>query len=220
MKKGPSRLMAVRYISFPALIVAIFVTIYAHSAWGAESSAEKIQKSYENIKDIKGSFVQKSFIKDLKRTDTFNGTFMIKLPSKMKWQYDGGGKHTEVIINNDELLIYQKDEKQVLKGKFDRGSYGQAPIALLGGFGNIKNEFEVSEKDGRLFLKPKKAMGNVASIEIVPSEGGFPIGSLSITDRRSNKIDITLKSVTVNTGIKDSAFAFSLPKGVSVYEYK
>ncbi len=219
MKKALPRSAAARSLFIVALILYISVPVLAGSAPDSESAVEKIQKAYGNIKDIKGSFVQKSFIKDLKRTDTFRGTFMIKLPSKMKWQYGGGGKHTEVIIDNDELLIYQKDEKQVLKGRFDRGSYGQAPIALLGGFGSIKNEFEASEKDGRLFLKPRKPMGNVASIEIVPSEGEFPIGSLLITDKRSNRIEITLKSVTVNTGIKDSAFAFPVPKGVSVYEY-
>ena len=218
MKKVFLRSAAV--LSFLAVALILYISLPALAAPDSESAVEKIQKAYENIKDIKGSFVQKSFIKDLKRTDTFKGTFMIKLPSKMKWQYGGGGKHTEVIIGNDELLIYQKDEKQVLKGKFDRGSYGQAPIALLSGLGNISNEFEVSEKDGRLFLKPRKPMGSVASVEIVPSEGEFPIGSLSITDKRSNRIDITLKSVTVNTGIKDSAFVFSVPKGVSVYEYK
>ncbi|GAB4410691.1 MAG: hypothetical protein OHK0032_06460 [Thermodesulfovibrionales bacterium] len=200
---------------------ALFLPIFLHSviSSGSDLSVEKIQKAYEGIRDIKGSFVQKSHIRDLKRTDTFKGTFMIKMPAMMRWQYQSNGQDTEVIINNGEMVIYQKKEKQAFKGKFDRATYGQAPIALLSGFGNIEKEFNIAVKEGRLLLKPRRPMGNVTSIEIAPSDGTFPIGSLSIIDSRSNRIDITLKDVTLNTGIKDSVFDFSLPKGVSMFEY-
>jgi len=186
-----------------------------------DSAGEKIQKAYENIKNIKGEFVQKSHIKDLKRTDTFKGTFVIKMPSHMRWQYyDEKKRHsTEVLITHDELLIYQKDEKQVFKGKFDSESYGQAPIALLTGFAHIDKEFTVTEKNGKLLLTPRKGMGSVVSIEITPSDGEFPIDSLTITDKRSNTISITLKDVRINSEIKEAVFSFSPPKGVSVYEY-
>lgn len=192
------------------------------SALGGDSAEEKIQRAYENIKDIKGEFVQKSHIRDLKRTDTFTGTFVIKMPSQMRWQYNDEKKRhfTEVLIAHDELLIYQKEEKQVFKGKFDSDSYGQAPIALLTGFAHINREFTVTEKNGKLLLKPRKGMGSVVSIEITPSDGEFPIDSLTIIDRRSNSIRITLKDVRINSGVKESLFSFSLPQGVSVYEYR
>jgi outer membrane lipoprotein-sorting protein len=209
-----------RLASFFLYSLLLFVLWFAGSAEGLEGTAERIQKAYEEIKDIKGNFVQRSHIRDLKRTDIFKGTFSIKVPSKMRWQYTSDHKqHTEVTIRNDEIIIYQKNEKQAFRSRFDRESYGQAPIALLGGFGNIEREFDLSEKDGKVILTPKKGMGAVVSIEIVPSDGAFPIASLSIIDRRSNRIDITFKDVTLNAGIRDSFFEFSLPKDVSVYDY-
>ncbi len=202
-----------------ALSVAVLLFLcHPESAGGADFTIETIQKAYENIKDIKGSFVQKSTIKDLKRTDTFSGTFMIKVPSKMRWQYQGAGKETEVIISNAEMTIYQKSEKQVLKGRFDKEGYGQAPLALLGGFGSIEKEFDVAAREGRLLLTPKRSMGSVSSVELIASEGEFPINSLIITDKRSNRIEITFRKVSLNSGIKDSAFNFSAPEGVSVFE--
>lgn len=200
-------------------IVSLLLLLFSVISSGSDLTVEKIQKAYERLRDIKGNFVQKSYIRDLKRTDTFKGTFMIKMPAMVRWQYHGNAQDTDVIINNDEMVIYQKKDKQAFKGKFDRATYGQAPIALLSGFGDIEKEFETAMKDGRLLLRPKRQMGNVMSIEITPSDGEFPIGSLSIIDSRSNRIDITLKDVTLNTGIKDSVFDFSLPKGVSMYEY-
>jgi len=177
-----------------------------------------IQKAYANIKDMSGGFVQKSFIKDLKRTETFKGQFFIKRPMKMKWSYKGENAQ-DVLINNDLITIYQKTEKQAFKGKFDRDTYGQAPIALLSGFGKIQEEFAVSDQKERLVLKPKKPMGEIISIEIETAvEGEFPIKSFTINDSFSNRIEMTLKDVRINSGLEDTFFELTLPKGVTVFE--
>lgn len=206
------------YFHLAALFLCLSLVLPVPSYGGP--MIEKVQKAYEGIRDIKGSFVQKSHIKDLKRTDVFQGTFMIRVPSKMRWRYSGDKKQqTDVIIKNDELLIYQKDEKQVIKGKFDKESYGQSPIALLGGFGNIEREFDSIERDGKLVLTPKNNMGSVVLVELTLSDGEFPVGALAIVDKLANRIEITFKNVVINSGIKDSKFEFSAPKGVTVFEY-
>jgi outer membrane lipoprotein carrier protein len=190
-----------------------------HAAPSADDEITAIQKSYEGIKDIAGSFVQKSYIRDLKRTDTFKGRFYIKRPMKLKWEYTGENGQ-EVFINGDEIIIYQKKDKQAFKGTFNRDTYGQAPIALLSGFGNIREEFTASEKNGRIVLKPRKPMGNIVSIEIEPSHDEFPIKSFTINDSHYNKIEMTLNDVKINTGLEDKMFRLSLPKDVKVYDYK
>jgi outer membrane lipoprotein carrier protein len=182
----------------------------------ADDEVARIQKAYETIKDIKGDFVQKSYIKDLKRTDTYSGQFYIK-PPKVKWEFQGD-KPQAVYITGEDILIYQKKEKQVFKTKFDRATYGQAPIALLGGFGDINKEFNVSMKKGKLLLKPKKPMGVIVQIEVTPSNGAFPIEALTILDTASNKINITLKDVRTNTGFGERVFAFTPPEDVTVLQ--
>ncbi|MGO9015829.1 MAG: LolA family protein [Dissulfurispiraceae bacterium] len=182
----------------------------------AGDDVARIQKAYENIKDIKGNFVQKSYIKDLKRTDTYSGQFFIK-PPKMKWEFKGDKPQT-VYITGEEILIYQKKEKQVFKTRFDRATYGQSPIALLGGFGDINKEFYVSMKKGRLILKPRTPMGIIVQIELTLSDGVFPIEALSILDTAYNKIDITLKDVVINTGLGDRMFAFTPPEDATVIQ--
>ncbi len=209
--------------AFRSAVITLFLLLlfpagFPERASGADFTVETIQKAYEKIRDIEGSFVQKSTIKDLKRTDTFRGTFMIKVPSKVRWQYQGQGKEIEVIVNGGAITVYQKSEKQVLKGNFDQTSYGQAPLALLGGFGNVGKEFDVRQKGKNLMLTPKRGMGIVTSVEVAPSGGEFPIGALTIIDKHSNRIEITFRNIVLNSGIKDSAFDFSVPEGVSVYE--
>jgi outer membrane lipoprotein carrier protein len=187
------------------------------SAAAVDEEIAIIQKAYENIKDIGGGFVQKSYIKDLKKTETFKGDFFIKRPMKMKWSYKGNNPQ-EVLINNDFITIYQKKEKQAFRGKFDRDTYGQAPIALLSGFGKIQEEFAVSDLKGKLVLKPKKPMGEIISIVIETSEGEFPIKSFTILDSFSNRIEMVLNDVRINTGLEDTFFELTLPKGVTVLE--
>jgi outer membrane lipoprotein-sorting protein len=138
---------------------------------------------------------------------------------KMKWEYKGENAQ-EVFINGDEIIIYQKKDKQAFKGKFNRDTYGQAPIALLSGFGRIREEFTASEKNGKIVLKPGKPMGDILSIEIEPSHGEFPIKSFTINDSYSNRIEMILNDVKINTGLEDKLFKPSLSKDVKVYDYK
>ena len=201
-----------------SLFAALFMVMSFASCPAQEDQVTKIQNAYENIKDIRGSFVQKSSIKDLRRTDTYHGKFFIK-PPKMKWEYTGEKPHV-IYIKADEILIYQKKENQVIKAKFDRGTYGQAPIALLAGLGDIRQEFVVvSDSSDRLVIKPRKPMGNIDHIEVTPSDNAFPIKALIIVDSLSNRIEITLKDVKTNTGLKNSLFNFTPPKDATVVEH-
>ena len=198
-------------------VICMLLTPGLSSAVSVDEVLQRIQKSYENIHDMSGSFVQKSYIKDLNRTDTFKGEFFIKMPKKMRVSYSGENP-SEVVINNDEITIYQKKEKQAIMGRFDSSTYGQTPVVLLSGFGKIQEEFSVTNKKDMLFLKPKKPMGIVVSIEMQTSDAAFPIQSFVIHDTYSNRIEITLKDVKINTGLKDSFFTLSFPKGVSVLD--
>ena len=165
-KNLKSMLLSGRVWSAWVLTVTFVFFIFSLAGASPDEEVKRIQDVYENIKDMKGSFVQKSHIKDLERTDTYKGTFFIKQPMKMKWTY-GGAAGQEVLINDDEIIIYQKKEKQALRGIFDAETYGRAPIALLSGFGKIREEFSVTGKDGTLLLKPKKQVSSIKSIELV-----------------------------------------------------
>lgn len=201
------------------LVVSIFLSFaFSYAGTSLEEDVKRIQNLYEGIEDMSGSFIQKSHIKDLKRIDTYSGQFFIKQPMKVKWMYDGS-VNQEVLINDDEIIIYQKKDKQVFRGKFDENTYGRAPIALLSGFGKIQEKFSISEKEGRLLLKLKKQVVGIQSIELELCNNEFPIRSFTIYDSHANKIVITVKDVKINTGLKDKMFEPSLPKDTTLFEH-
>jgi outer membrane lipoprotein carrier protein len=202
------------------LFLFLVWTIFPQISFSSDidDNIEKIQKAYKKIRDMKGSFTQINTIRDLNKTTTYKGQFFIKQPFRMIWMYTGKAEQ-DIFINNDTVLIYKRGDKQAYRGKFDRATYGQTPVALLSGFGDIRREFTISGNGNSLLLKPKNPLGTITSISVTLSDDDFPIKSFTILDGRSNVIEIELKDITLNTDLKDSLFEFSVPKNVKVYEY-
>ena len=202
------------------LFLSLAGTIFPQVSFSTDidDNIEKIQQAYKKIRDMKGSFTQINTIRDLDKTTTYKGQFFIKQPFRMIWMYTGKAEQ-DIYINNDTVLIYKRGDKQAYRGKFDRATYGQTPVALLSGFGDIKREFAISGSGNSLLLKPKNPLGTVTSISVTLSDEDFPIKSFTILDGRSNMIVIELKDVKLNTDLKDSLFEFSVPKSVKVYDY-
>jgi outer membrane lipoprotein carrier protein len=200
------------------VLIIAFVTLFAMPCFAldAEQEVTRIQRAYEDIRDLSGNFTQKSFIKDLKRTETYKGEFFIKA-RKMKWEY-GGDRPQTVYINGDEIVVHQKKERQAFRARFERSTYGQAAIALLGGFGRISEEFEVTAQKDRLLLRPKMPMGNVVRVELTLGDARFPIVSLTIVDTSSNRVEVRLRNVKINQDINDRVFDFVPSEGVTVIQ--
>lgn len=213
--KKVTLLIAACLISLGGALCTYAADVSSASATAADKVAA-IQKAYEGIKDIKGSFVQKSTIKDLKKNETYKGQFFIKA-KKMRWEYKGD-KQQIVYITGRDIIIYQPQQKQAFKAAFSHATYGQAPIALLSGFGNIDKEFNVALRDEKLILTPKAPMGNVISVELKTSDEGFPIKALVVIDKLGNRVDIDFSNVKTNTNIRSGTFVFKAPEGVAVLE--
>jgi outer membrane lipoprotein carrier protein len=216
--KAAKKIIILTFSLFLAFFT-IHYSLFTSCSFAAEQEdlVAKIQKAYTGMKDISGSFVQKSSIKDLKRTDTYKGRFFIKPPS-LKWEYTGD-KPQAIYVDKGYVMIHLIKEKQVFKSKFEPATYGQAPLALLAGFGEIRKEFDVTSTGAdKISLAPKKAMGNITRIEITGTKSGFPISTLSIIDSLSNRVDITLTGVKLNSNLSDSIFKFVPPKNATIIE--
>lgn len=199
------------------LFIACCLLPIASFAVDADVIIDRIEKRYNEINDIKGTFTQKSFLKDIEKTEDYSGRFFIKKPSMIRWEY-AGKRDEAVIINGDKLWIYKSSERQVLKGGFERGSYNQLPIALLQKIGDIKEDFYIKAlKDNILELTPRTKMGIIKSIQLV-TDDKFPIREFTIIDNYENRITIRISDVNINTNLSDSIFTFKIPPDVEVFD--
>jgi len=184
----------------------------------ADDTVNRIQKEFELISDISGSFTQKSYIKDLEQTMEFQGSFFLKKPEKMMWKY-AEPRDEKVVIKDKETFIFKKSQNQVIRTKFSEESYSQVPIALLESFDNIKNDFDISmpEKNG-LQLIPKQKIGHIKTVIMETSKRGFPIKMFTILDTYGNIIMIELKDIKTNPGLNNELFDFQIPEGAEVFD--
>jgi len=206
------------FSSFILLLIILPLLFSASFATTVDDIVERIEKKYAEIKDIRGTFLQISYIKDLDRVEKYKGRFFIKKPSKMRWEYESP-RDEEVIINGSIAWIYRKSQKQVLKSKFTKGTYTHIPIALLGSLQNLKTEFEVTMAEGSILeLKPRQQIGPIKKILLKTISKAPLIKGFQIFDTYGNRVDIELKDVEINPGLDDSLFIFKVPPGVEVFD--
>lgn len=192
------RLLLVSLVAFCALFALGGVA-------SAESVIETIKHSYASIIDLQGGFRQESVIKELGETKTASGRFYIK-KGKMRWEYAEPEKQT-IVVSGGEMLVKQAGNPEIMRGKFDASAYGQTPIALLSGLGDVERDFLVKQEGASaIILTPKADMGVVRTIKIEAGRGAFPVKTLKLTDIYGNTNLFTLEGVKINKGIGDEVF--------------
>lgn len=203
------------YLYFTIIFCILFII---NPSQGQHDIISRLEDAYKNIRDATGSFVQISYIKDLDKTQKFNGSFFIK-GENLRWQYSG--EFSQIIyINKENLIVYDKKRKQAIKSNFNPEKYGQLPLALLSRMVVLERDFEIIQKsESDLTLIPKEKMGNIKKIELVINEEAFPITTIKVTDISGNIIKIDFNSIKVNTNLKDSLFKFIPKKDDTVLTY-
>ena len=203
---------------FKIQIILFFLLSTVSYASTLDEVVGRIEKTYSEIKDVKGRFSQTSYIKDLEKTEKYEGEFFIKKPSSMRWNFSKP-RDEEIIIKENDIWIYKKSEKQALKSAFSKDAYNHVPIALLNNFGDLKNNFDIKLiKDDTLELTPKRRMGFINKLLLEVNSTDFPVKTFSVFDVYGNKINITIKDVKINSGLEDSIFIFKLQPGVEVFD--
>lgn len=199
-------------------VLSLTFLISASFSIAEESTVSKLENSYKNIQDARGNFMQTSYIKDLDKTQKFNGRFFIK-GDKIRWQYSG--EFSQVIyLSRDSLIIYDKAKKQAIQSSFSEEKYGQLPLALLSRMSVLDRDFEITQKSEKeLILTPKLKMGNIRKIELTIIDENFPIKSMNITDNSGNTIKIEFFGVKINTNLRDSIFKFVPKKDDTILKY-
>lgn len=209
---------SVCFLIFTLLITHYSLLITAAHAASVDETVDRIQNTFAGINDITGSFSQTSYIKDMEETQKYSGTFFIKKPSQLMWEY-AKPRDEKITIKNNDTWIYKKSQNQVVKTKFSKEAYSQVPIALLTSFENIKNDFNITiAEENSLQLVPKKKIGAITSLAIETAPKGFPVKMITVNDTYGNIIKIKLTNVNTNQSLEDNIFDFIIPPGAEVYD--
>jgi outer membrane lipoprotein carrier protein len=201
------------------LFTVHWLLVSSVNAGDVHETVERIEKSYRTMSDMKGVFSQTSYLKDLDRTEYYSGEFYLKRPLRLRWRYDSP-RDEEAMISGNDIWIYKRSEKQVMKSSFSQETYSRVPLAILDNLGHLEADFDITLIDSNtLELLPKERTGVLQKLSLVAGYGDFPVTSFTIVDIYGNSNVIELKNITVNPGLEDGLFHFTMPPGAELFDF-
>jgi len=182
-------------------------------ASAAKALAARVQAYYDHTKDLAARFVQTYTYAAFGRKQTSSGTFQVKKPGKLRWDYEKPEKKV-VLVSGSRLVQWEPTANQVyVDEKFDATAMSAAVSFLLGS-GKLEREFSLSVDDaGRLLLTPKQEDPRVASIALTVGPAG-EVTATRVVDGSSNVNEVQFTDLRRNPGLPDSRFVLDLPKDV------
>ncbi len=175
----------------------------------------RLQSSLKSIKTLTGSFVQKTYINDLGKTQKFEGRFYIKSPDKMKWLYTLNSTDVVYILGNS-MIVYQPSEKQAFLTSAKRMGLSASPLRILLGKDLSNKDFLITESKDSIILTPKKDELMIKNIKLTISPEEQLIKKIELIDASGNQTVIEINHYRINPNIENSVFQFNPPKGTTI----
>ena len=174
-----------------------------------------IQKHYESVETFSAKFTQKAYVKMLGKSQTSEGTVLIKKPGKMRWVYKNPDPQL-IVSNNKMLWFYAPEEGQVAQIPMDDVYSSNAPALFLSGKGKIAESFSATKIDEKndeiiLTLVPLEVDHSLTQLLLYANNKSFQITGASVYDKLGNRTEIRFKDIQINLEIPEKTFQFIKP---------
>jgi outer membrane lipoprotein carrier protein len=196
----------------PALAVTLTAAVLAAPPPDAKALAAKVQGYYERTKDLEARFVQTYTYAAFGRKQTSSGTFQVKKPGRLRWDYAEPEKKL-VVVNGRRLVQWEPEANQAYVDEQFDATAMSAAVSFLLGEGKLEKEFDLAtDAEGRLVLTPKEPDPRVEAIALTVGADGAVTAS-RVVDGSGNVNEVRFEGIRRNVGLKDSLFEFQVPKG-------
>ena len=210
--------------SFIALVIGVSLAApQAAPPTDPQAVARAIQQKYDTISDFSADFVHAYQGGILRKTATERGTVVIRKPARMRWTYQEPEKKVFVA---DGLRIYSyiPEDKQVLISPVPAEDDATTPVLFLSGKGQLTRDFTAAFASSpdplpgtvTLTLTPKRREAEYDWLTLVVDRGTWRLRRLITGDAQGGQSTFTFTNVRENTGVPDTVFRFTIPKGVDV----
>jgi outer membrane lipoprotein carrier protein len=212
----------------PLLLLAVFPSIDgAHAAEPdcAVAVAERVQRHYDGVRDLRASFEQRTERASLggaaSEALVARGEVVFAKPGKMRWTYDSP-EPSVVVSDGETLWIWDEKAREVQKMALGAGPLSNAGVQFLLGDARLDAEFEIRAKECTepsvtLSLVPRHdAQYERIELSVDPKSG--VVTETVVVDLFGNRTTVAMRQVRENDGAKATDFRFAVPAGARVIE--
>ena len=219
------------------LIAAIVVCVLGSAAPAAAQPAagpslddviRGLEGAYGRINDLKAEFSQNAFNKSLNQTIPATGSVYLKKGGKLRWEYTQPTAQ-EIVSDGKTLWVYTPALNQVNQGPAPEALAGPAGSFLVG-LGKLREHFGVRfmnpasprDRDGNvvLDLAPKQPLPTLARLILSLDPKSWEVRKAVVYDQFENTVTMQFTRMALNSGLPDSLFTFTPPKGVATVPLK
>ena len=222
----------------PVLLVALLVAAAPAALAGgpeesaspegscAEAVAARVQAHYEDVRDLKADFTQKTRSVALGGAPAgaemeASGSVVFAKPGRMRWEYTEP-EPSLVVSDGETLWIYDPAAQEVQVLPVGAGLLSAAALQFLLGEGEILESFAVeargcAEPRVGLLLTPREPAG-YERLEMRVDAATGQVASTTVIDLFGNRTEVGFTRMRTNAGPADDLFRFEPPEGVRVLE--
>jgi outer membrane lipoprotein carrier protein len=203
--------------------VFIFSLAAAHAYEDPVASlVAKLQQRYGSATTVSADFRQNYRAPGVEMSES--GTFWMKKPGLMRWEYREPETKLFVADGRDSYL-YNPQDRQVMVRRFSPAELHSTPLQFLLGRGDILKSFSVSRESesaariqGTVLLRlvPREDDPNYSYFDLECDQNTFDLRRILIRERTGNTSEFILTNVTTNVKVDSNKFAFKIPKGAEV----
>ena len=183
-----------------------------------------LEATYGRITDLKADFTQVANNKSLGQDIKAEGTVLLKKGGKMRWDYKSPSPQ-QIVSDGTSLWVYTPELNQVNKGDAPKALAGPAG-SFLAGLGRVREEFTVrflnpaAKTDGAgryvLDLTPRNPTPLLTRLVLSIDPKDYIVRQAVLYDQLDNTVTMIFTRVVTNSGLADTLFAFTPPKGAAV----
>jgi outer membrane lipoprotein carrier protein len=187
-----------------------------------------LEGAYGRINDLKADFSQSAFNKSLNQTIPAAGAVYLKKGGKVRWEYTQPTPQ-EIVSDGKTLWVYTPTLNQVNVAPAPEALAGPAGSFLVG-LGKLREHFGVRflnpaqprDADGNvvLDLAPKQPLPTLSRLILSVDPRSWEVRRAVVYDQFENTVTMRFTRMALNTGLADSLFTFTPPKGVATVPLK
>ena len=205
-----------KFANFVAIIITLLVFNLAYSTAEAKFN---INDYLNEITSLQASFKQRIFSPENNLIDYSEGSFLLKKPGKIKWEFTVPSEK-QIVVHDQKITTYDADLNQVVILPFsDRYQSSLANILLkndsLMSYYKIRSETE-NDNVYSVVLVQKGSNNLFTRLKITIIE--MNLTKIKLWDSSGQSIDISFDNIVLNASLSDSSFQFSTPSGADVFD--